>query len=323
MDPANSSIRRILQNPALVDEIARRLEAAREAAPLEPSALRDAVRALADGRESSLSSVEEAIIRREGRPVYFIRNDRIDGAEQGFWACRISEARANLEHAIPAVGSIRLARHARRRAAGTGWLVAPDVVVTNRHVAREFAQARDGGFVLDVDPFGQSAVVSMDFAVEHEAPRQRVFKIVGVLHIEEGGSRPDVALLKLAARDEARQPAAEHIRLSDADPTEGTVVAVIGYAAYDDRNDEEVMASIFGGIYGVKRLHPGELLAPVGQALTHDCSTLGGNSGSVVLDFASGRAVGLHYAGYYERENFAVKASALAEILHRFKILEY
>src|SRR5262249_1075036 len=46
---------------------------------------------------------------------------------------------------------------------------------------------------------------------------------------------------------------------------------------------------------------------------THDCTTLGGNSGSVLLDLENGVAVGLHYAGLYQENNFAVPASVLTE----------
>ena len=42
--------------------------------------------------------------------------------------------------------------------------------------------------------------------------------------------------------------------------------------------------------------------------ITHDCSTLGGNSGSVLLDLQTGEAVGLHFAGLYLQDNFAVPA---------------
>ena len=46
---------------------------------------------------------------------------------------------------------------------------------------------------------------------------------------------------------------------------------------------------------------------PRGWILTHDASTLGGNSGSALVDYdADGRALlGLHFAGRQERQNWA------------------
>ena len=47
--------------------------------------------------------------------------------------------------------------------------------------------------------------------------------------------------------------------------------------------------------------------------MTHDCSTLGGNSGSAVIDVNSGDVVALHFAGEYLKQNYAVPMADLAE----------
>ena len=321
------SIERILKTPDLVDEIARRLPSptrgATETAPiLTADKLRTAAEQARAGRESKLSRAQEAIIRREGRPVFLVRNDRIDGTPSSFWEARLQNARPLLEAALPAVGRIDLRNHPKPWV-GTGWLVAPDVVVTNRHVAREFVSGSAGSFVFHVDPLGERAEASVDFLREHESSSRRVFQVVRVIHVEDGGARPDVAFLKVEAVgvDGVRQ--APPIKLAETDPGEGAVVGAVGYPAADPyRNAPEVMETLFGGLYQVKRFLPGEILGDERRYLTHDCSTLGGNSGSVVLDFATGRAVGLHFAGYYEDRNFAVKASTLAEVLHSLKIID-
>ena len=67
----------------------------------------------------------------------------------------------------------------------------------------------------------------------------------------------------------------------------GRKVYVIGYPAWDGRrNDPEPMRRIFSEIYNVKRLQPGEISGATVEAfeIFHDCSTLGGNSGSPVID---------------------------------------
>jgi len=100
----------------------------------------------------------------------------------------------------------------------------------------------------------------------------------------------------------------------------GEDVAVIGYPAFDPRNDANVQNTVFGGVYDIKRLQPGKIaerrsVASFGKnvlAATHDSSTLGGNSGSVVLSAKTGRVVGLHFAGVYLDANYAVPSAELA-----------
>ena len=109
---------------------------------------------------------------------------------------------------------------------------------------------------------------------------------------------------------------ADPIPLSDRGPSPGAHVAVIGYPARDSRiPDFSLMQSIFGDVYDRKRLAPGQILDARHDVVTHDCSTLGGNSGSVVLDLADGRAVALHFAGRFLKSNSAVPAALVADRL--------
>jgi endonuclease G len=48
------------------------------------------------------------------------------------------------------------------------------------------------------------------------------------------------------------------------------------------------------------------------SATTHDSSTLGGNSGSAVIDATTGHVIALHFAGLYLDANFGVPTSELA-----------
>ncbi len=48
------------------------------------------------------------------------------------------------------------------------------------------------------------------------------------------------------------------------------------------------------------------------QRLTHDASTLGGNSGSAVIEVDTGEVVALHFAGEYLKANYAVPMYELA-----------
>jgi hypothetical protein len=114
----------------------------------------------------------------------------------------------------------------------------------------------------------------------------------------------------------------EPLRLDPASPNEcvGREVALIGYPARDYRSDLQVQDRVFDGIYGVKRLQPGLTLGErefrsaglTVATLAHDASTLGGSSGSCVVDVATGRVLGLHFAGDYLVANYAVSAHHLS-----------
>jgi endonuclease G len=97
---------------------------------------------------------------------------------------------------------------------------------------------------------------------------------------------------------------------------EARFVAAIGYPAWDGRrNEPSVMRNIFDDVYDVKRLQPGQLLRVTEDRLGHDCSTLGANSGSVLIDLESGEASGLHFAGLYRVQNYAVPSATVARRL--------
>jgi V8-like Glu-specific endopeptidase len=50
------------------------------------------------------------------------------------------------------------------------------------------------------------------------------------------------------------------------------------------------------------------------NALLHDCSTLGGSSGSAVIDINLNSVVGLHFIGTSHVSNYAVPVWELAKI---------
>ena len=89
-------------------------------------------------------------------------------------------------------------------------------------------------------------------------------------------------------------------------------MAVIGYPARDSRvPDSELMDTSSARSTTRSAWRRGSSPDRRGE-LQHDCTTLGGNSGSVLLDLATGEAVGLHFSGVYLRSNYAVPASVVA-----------
>jgi trypsin-like peptidase len=328
----------VLADTAIRQELLERLDELADRAPRQPGlegleggialdAATDIVGQMAEGRyQAGANAGIEAIVERFTRPSYLVQRSTFFAPPDDFPDSdeiqrMLDRGRQGLERAIPSVGRVDLRNH-RLDWVGTGWVVAPELVITNRHVAREFAVEGNGGFVLRDNNNAPPVRADVDWRHEHQQQATSSFRIKEVLWIEPDAS-VDVAVLRIADRGEDDEPGPDPIELmTRAELRAAGVaawVAVIGYPAFDSRNDRADQQRIFDGIYNVKRLAPGQVLALVGEdTLHHDATTLGGNSGSVVLDIASGKAAGLHFGGIEGDRNEAVQAPRVREVVEPF-----
>lgn len=260
---------------------------------------------------------EEAIVLTQGRPVLDIKNNQvvidIQEIQSQVWKDRLKNAIALFRPIIPAVGRIEVANFPGAEWLGTGWLVRDNIVVTNRHVASAFAerQGEQFRFVPDID--GNPTKVSIDFIEEFAAGSSLNFPLFKIVHIEKS-SGPDIAFLRIEPVSGQDLPAP--IPIESTSISSGEQVAVIGYPARDPFfPDPATMDRIFGARYDKKRLAPGLVQEVTSNRLFHDCTTLGGNSGSVIVSIKSGKAVALHFAGTMFSKNHAVPISIVHETL--------
>lgn len=264
----------------------------------------------------------EAIVQRVGRPPLLIQNDAVqfgapeDDALADFPPGTDARIRGT-EQDIPSVGRIEFLNF-RMAWGGTGWVIAqsgPDrIVVTNRHVASLVAKRLvDGRGVFMRDPSQVKYGASIDFKEEFGAvPGQAsTFTVLDIPYLADT-TAPDVALLRITGPN---LPAV--LPLAPSEAAVGDLVALIGYPAYDDRNDDQAMAQYFRDLYNVKRYAPGKVMQALsaGVVLRHDCTSLGGNSGSPVIRLWDGAVVGLHYSGVYGVANSAVGVETLRDLL--------
>ncbi|TFW55922.1 hypothetical protein CT676_37960 [Bradyrhizobium sp. MOS001] len=262
---------------------------------------------------------------RPGRPVVPIKADTVVGApafieppDGEMMVQRLLAAADNIKPVIPLVGRIDVANFPRNASfIGTGWLIAPDIVVTNSHVA-ELIGRRDGRrFTFLPGRFGDPIVTTVNWKHEMDSDSSIASPVESIIFIESR-QVADIAFLKIGRRSDGAQQ--DRVLLADTDAAAGTSVAVIGYparAGEDVIPDQAWMERVFGGRYDVKRAAPGVVMPNSRGWATHDCTTLGGNSGSAVIDLATGRAVALHFAGAYVLENYAVPASTIRNYLKR------
>jgi len=314
----------VLADKAVMDEIRSKVESD-EGLPKskEWNIGNDTLRAVLADETSSSEMLEtrpytEAIILEFGRPALLIKNDTFEIPNSDIWKARLYPTKSKVEKAIKSVGRIELLDHPSYEWVGTGWMITENIIVTNRHVALEFAEKRGKSFVFSLNPGGKAIRARIDFKEEYKQNAVFETELEKVLFIEKmGGKYPDLAFLQLKKTNQLPSP----ISLSTSKRSNGDLVAVIGYPARDHRSDFDAMVKVFGDIYDVKRLAPGTVTS-FGEDLifTHDCSTLGGNSGSAVVDIATGDAVGLHFGGKFQKANYAVKTTALLRALTRLKI---
>ncbi len=255
----------------------------------------------------------EAIVKVTGRPALLIQNNKFERPRLSSINKRLELHKDNILKVIPSVGRVELSNHPDYDYVGTAWLIEEDVMITNRHVAEVFARRQGDRVVFGTTPLGRAYESKVDFNQEHESPNPPFkIKVLQILHMEAKTElAPDMALLKVEKSPLLPEPillSSKKLRLEDQPD-----VAVIGYPDHDSRNNAFVMEKIFKGIYQVKRLSPGRVsgVHPNGHILMHDCTTLGGNSGSVVFDLESGQAIGLHYSGAFMQNNYAVTSSTI------------
>jgi V8-like Glu-specific endopeptidase len=264
------------------------------------------------GRDADISDQDqkglEAIILLAGRPAILIQEGDFMEPPK-LWA-DLKNVRERIKDSIRRVGRIEVSNDPSLDWLGTGWLAGKNTVLTNRHVAVEFSRRGDDGTWTFRAPLG----ANLNFHAELGSEAPLTFKVLSIVGIHENHDLAVLRVEQVSGPDALPDP----LPVARQAPAtlKGTKVYVIGYPAWDGRrNDPEPMKRIFADIYNVKRLQPGEVS---GEALAtfefhHDCSTLGGNSGSPVLDLETHRVLGLHFGGRFLERNHAVPLWALQD----------
>ena len=257
----------------------------------------------------------EAIIMLTGYPSLLVKQNDFDTSQHGPWQARLDPHRARIKSIIRSVGRVELTGHPQYTWVGTCWLIEDNVLITNRHVAKVFALLREREW--QIMPGVEARV---DFAEELGSTRALEYMIGSIIHMEEHADI-DMAVMKLA-RHSASQLGMTPVPL-DTRHEAAEYIGVVGYPADDLRNNPlDAFNRYFQGQFGVKRFAPGRIKDPNHNRdqFTHNCTTLGGNSGSVVFNVASGGAIGLHFGGNAQLQNYAVKATTIASALARQNI---
>lgn len=261
----------------------------------------------------------EAIVKRFGRPPLLVRGGvvEMEPLPKEFPA-DTDVLIKGAQKWLPSVGRIEFVNHSMAWA-GTGWVIdrrnGAHIIATNRHVAKLVARRKaDGRAVFIRSPAGKLYGARIDFNEEVDAPENDAWTadVAGLEYLADDLSA-DVALLRVEA---AGFVLPDPLELADKEAATDDLVALIGYPAYDSRNDDGDQARYFHDLYEVKRFAPGFVMQGLTEdtLLLHDCTSLGGNSGSPLLDLRTGKVVGLHFQGKYGVNNAAVGVMTLNKL---------
>jgi hypothetical protein len=284
--------------------------------------------------------VAEALVKLTGRPALRVRGGRIELGAAGEWHGRLYllAASETMETNLAKVGRI----DAGGAHVGTGFVVGPGLILTNRHVLQMIAapvprrQSPDRWVLTEAatvdfadEPSSETAAsrfVITDIAAAGPDPIE--FDGIDLGHL-------DAALLAVESVNLAGthlpEPLCLNPELTAADARREILVS--GYPApppslpldASGEIDESVvrrLTDLYRADYGTKYVAPGEVAAAPGRhpldsrrwIFTHDATTLVGNSGSAVLSMTGDQAaVGLHFGGHWMRENYAHSLAALHE----------
>lgn len=283
------------------------------------------------GKGSGLESLQgslgsmmglEAIVRRVGRPPLVVIDNAVQLEPLDDFPAHTDEKIRAAQGITASVGRVEFI-NAAQAWGGTGWVVdvkdGAHLVLTNRHVAQIVARRlADGRAVFMRSPVtGVRYGARVDFNREKGATAQsaRPADAIEIVYLAEDAAA-DMALLKVRQADGAEWKMPDPVPLAAKEASMDELVALIGFPAFDSRNDRTDMDKYFRDLYDVKRFAPGKIMErAAGQILSHDCTSLGGNSGSPLFSLDQGAAVGLHFAGVYGVENSAVSASTIKSLL--------
>ncbi len=280
----------IRSQDALVESAYGKLQNGEKPTPLELAALEQAIRAF-----------RPSVLVRRG-----VVSDLPEEAVTAFpaWPGFVEMIKVHLD----TIGRIDFERKhgcLQQDAVGTGFLIEPHILLTNCHV-------------LDVLSMGHRELergqAVVHFKQDQTVPDEDPVPISGVVCYDQ---ELDAAALRIdAIAQDGRRP----VEFDSVPPSVGEAVVAIGYPFPDsERNPLFVDVAFDDRRFGVKRAAPGETLGSEGALLYHDCTTLGGSSGSPLLSMATGRLVGLHRKGSFANRNEAIQWSSLQAFVDQLR----
>ncbi|WP_375412656.1 trypsin-like serine peptidase [uncultured Bradyrhizobium sp.] len=295
-------------------------------------------------------SLEAIVVTDGSRPSFLLRNGGNFDPNHPFlldWRADMIAFAPTLKQLAAGVGRVQPANGNASNFIGTGALVDRDngYVLTNYHVVDDartrFGVAMEGDSKL----LTVTGDLFIDFDGETSTAQQNCFRVKEV-RLPEGFGRGFAGLDAVVMRVEPLNQSggalpAKPIQLSaEADFANGAspTLVTIGFPGEPDTATPPgatidwtfVIKTLFGNRFGVKRVAPGRFMEGPGavtgdnfaRVLSHDATTFGGASGSLVFAWKDEGApgFGLHFAGATLSANNAVSLHKAADALRNIGV---
>lgn len=283
----------------------------------------------------------EALVKMQGRPVIKMDDTPIDLNDPNLqeWAGKIGMVYRELPKLSGSVGRIDMDGIHQ----GTGFVVAPGIVMTNRHVIEGFAAPIPTASKPDRWLIERRATIN--FSPEaNNASKEFVIQDILFSGPDRISGDPlinhdelDMALVAVEETNTVGTALPKKLcpAASASIASANSIVFLIGYPAAPSSypKDEngiirlevvERLRELFGVEFGRCYLSPGLVEVPVTDfnkgvrsiSFAHDATSLGGSSGSCLINYSSNPdVVGLHYGGDWLRANFAHDLSHVSRSL--------
>jgi len=258
----------------------------------------------------------ESVIHVRSRPALRVHEHALESLKNypgsELWQDFIADYEDGIMNAAAATGAVVVSLFGSGSppwVQGSAWLIAPNRVLTNRHVllSKELKliqpDAQGAGFQL-----APNTTIAIEFAADDREDVKSVRrKVTGVLFAAQPEDPVDIAVLAIDPADTLKP-----LRfIAEVAPASRNLF-VVGHPSPMTQAPAAVQA-VFGTLDGHKRVSFGKLLDPPPGAgnILHDASTVGGYSGAPVVVIGSGKVAGLHYYGDPASGNLAVAAGAI------------
>lgn len=290
----------------------------------------------------------EALVELVGRPALRLSNGDTPFDTQhpgiGRWAEDLMVSFDSISELSRTVGRVDIETTSGWQHVGTGFVSGPNQIMTNRHVLDAFAEPfpiSPGTFEMRLTA---NASINFDADAADDKMRYRIKSVISSGRDRIGGfvdlSKLDMAILEI----ETENGHSSHPNTFSTKwlPTSGvTEVAVFGFPARPGQSAAPQGQSaaleywrrireIYQRDFGTKYLSPGEIKFRPGEmegdkrgwAFSHDATTMGGNSGSVVVSIGDQFGpCGLHFGGRTLARNMAhdlTKIDASRDLVTQF-----
>jgi endonuclease G, mitochondrial len=245
-------------------------------------------------------------------PIIPIQQDAFSLAAYPKWEQKFQGIPLNpIFDAIKCVGRIEMGDQAKTYI-GTGWFIAENIIVTNRHVATAMhLSSVNTHFKIDVK-------------VELDVNNTKEFPIDKILYPTSFDDTNDLDIAFLRVKSVAAQSPNIIKYTTSFKYKQNSLIATIGYPTSRDASQGDLFADALQNDRSAdfKNFSPGFIRSKGSKKniFEHDCSTVRGNSGSAIIDVHTGETIGLHFGGGVQK-NLAITMKAVVEYAKNNNIL--